>query len=244
MALKSRWHESTELSADSVESHPYLPHLFAVSTYQVDQDQTQKNSASPAYSRRGRCRLHRFHDEQCTIVDAVDGEAILDTKWCLASNESRDQGYGILGIADASGHLQLHKLNSDLQFAPVTSWTVNADKALCLSVDFSDRTTSNANDAKTIVSQSDGSLAMIPSLHTKQPDGLQTWAAHDYEAWIAAWDASSDGTIAWSGTLAIFKTHLGGDDLTLKGWDMRTPIYDNQRSATFQCQKGYVAIML
>ncbi|WFD41484.1 DNA topoisomerase [Malassezia psittaci] len=229
MAPKSLWHESTELSADSVESHPYLHHLFVVSTYQVDQDQTQKDSASPAYSRRGRCRLHRFQDEQCTIIDAIDGEAILDTKWCLASDEPSDQGYGILGIADASGHLQLHKLNEDLKFAAMTSWTVNTDKALCLSVDFSDRTTRNADDAKTIVSQSDGSLAMIPSLYTKQPDGIQTWAAHDYEAWIAAWDTSSDGTIAWS----------GGDDLTLKGWDMRTPIYDGVRSATFQCQKGF-----
>jgi diphthamide biosynthesis protein 7 len=34
-----------------------------------------------------------------------------------------------------------------------------------------------------------------------RPRGLETWAAHGHEAWIAAWDCWSDGTVGWSGAL-------------------------------------------
>ena len=54
----SLYQESTELCADSIESHPYLPYVFAESTYQVDQDKTT-DVPSPSYTRRGRCRLRR-----------------------------------------------------------------------------------------------------------------------------------------------------------------------------------------
>lgn len=49
----SLYQESTELCADSIESHPYLPYVFAESTYQVDQDKTT-DAPSPSYTRRGR----------------------------------------------------------------------------------------------------------------------------------------------------------------------------------------------
>ena len=84
------------------------------------------------------------------------------------------------------------------------------------------------------MSQSDGNLAMVPSMDASTPRGMETWEAHGYEAWIAAWDAFQPGTIAWS----------GGDDLTLRGWDMRTPIEDGVRQPTFACTKGYVGTRL
>lgn len=58
----SLYRESTELCADSIESHPYLSYIFAESTYQVDQEKS--DASSPLYSRRGRCRLRRadLHD--------------------------------------------------------------------------------------------------------------------------------------------------------------------------------------
>lgn len=60
MTASSRFTESTELCADSIESHPSLPFIFAESTYQVDQDQNDAQvSSSPAYTRRGRCSLKK-----------------------------------------------------------------------------------------------------------------------------------------------------------------------------------------
>lgn len=35
-------------------------------------------------------------------------------------------------------------------------------------------------------------------------------------------------------------TDKGGDDLKLKGWDLRTPIHDGEREPTFVCYKGCV----
>lgn len=130
-------------------------------------------------------------------------------------------------------------------------------QALCLSLDWSDRVGGSvggyvgypdaaytSNDTSLIVSQSDGTLAYLPSLEAAldpkivllnedndeqkstiqgdddsdevdpdiieahsarnaqwehKPRGLETWHAHDYETWIAAWDCWSGGTIAWSG---------------------------------------------
>jgi diphthamide biosynthesis protein 7 len=38
-----------------------------------------------------------------------------------------------------------------------------------------------------------------PSDWPEKPIGLETWHAHDHEAWIAAFDAHSDGRTIWSG---------------------------------------------
>lgn len=207
MAPPSLYSESTELSADSVESHPAIPYLFAVSTYQVDQDGQDENTDAPAYTRRGRCRLHQLesaHDPlTATLQDEVEGAAVLDAKWCLAQAEEGAYGYGVLGIADATGHLALHRLDKSADrysLAPLATWQMNDEHALCLSLDWSDRTQRGATDAKLILSQSNGTLAMVPSMHTPTPAGQETWHAHDYEAWIAAWDCWSGGTVAWSGT--------------------------------------------
>lgn len=105
---------------------------------------------------------------------------------------------------------------------------INSNKSLCLSLDWSDRnqTTSSPQNTKAIISQSDGTLAHIYDLEAasrqsegQQQTGIETWKAHDYEAWIAAFDSwSPNGQIVWS----------GGDDLTLKGWDLRMPSITDQ----------------
>lgn len=198
-APPSRYAASTELSADSVEAHPCLPYVFAVSTYQVDKDESERDAASPAYSRRGRCTLHHYDGDRAHTLDTLHGAAILDAKWALASDAPTAMGYGVLGLADATGHVRLYKLRDTKRFAPLAAWPMNSDAALCLSLDVSDRTQPDASDARVLVSQSNGTLAMVPSMHTPQPEGLETWEAHGYEAWIAAWDAHSPGTVAWSG---------------------------------------------
>ncbi|WFD06227.1 methylated diphthine methylhydrolase [Malassezia vespertilionis] len=234
--------ESTELSADSVESHPLLPYTFAVSTYQVDQD-TETDAASPSYSRRGRCCLHRaVRDEDglhCQVLAAVSGAAILDTKWCLAGSANPEHALGLLGIADATGHITLHRLEkaTELQFTTHDTWQMNGENALCLSLDWSDRApfeeTCTRADARLICSQSNGKLVTVPSVHagTKNgiPLGLESWLAHEYESWIAAWDCWSNGAVVWS----------GGDDLALRGWDLRQPMHDGARPTTFSTTKCF-----
>ena len=62
---QSLYNQSTELCADSIESHPYLANVFAESTYQVEQNKEEAQvSSSPSYSRRGRCRLQRAWSDE------------------------------------------------------------------------------------------------------------------------------------------------------------------------------------
>lgn len=146
------------------------------------------------------------YTHESSVLDAWNGSAILDTKWCLASAaEQEENGYGILGIADATGYIHLLYLkgsNSSLHFSPCKQWRMNEEAALCLSLDWSDRMRASSNDARLIVSQSNGTVCTVPNLGASGtvPHGLETWRAHDFEAWIAAWDCWTDGVVAWSGT--------------------------------------------
>lgn len=65
-----------------------------------------------------------------------------------------------------------------------------------------------------VVSQSDGRLAYY-SLDSGGPSLtiLQSWKAHDFEAWVAAFDYWSPQSV-----------YSGGDDTLFKGWDVRTPV--------------------
>ncbi|PWN89581.1 WD40 repeat-like protein [Acaromyces ingoldii] len=229
----SLYSASTDLSADSIESHPGTRGLFALGTYQVDQAQEEgqpadeNSNTSPEYSRRGRLTLHQTGTDgegkvSCRTLSSLDTAAILDMKW-LASGSR-------LSAALATSDLAFFHLNKG-SLSPADTLKMNDVGALCLSLDWSDRrglgAEGGSGPTKGIVSQSDGSLAYIPDLEValSSKGNIESWAAHDYEAWIAAWDCWSDGNICWS----------GGDDLTLKGWDVR----EASRQPTFQVRKAF-----
>lgn len=69
---------------------------------------------------------------------------------------------------------------------------------------------------------SNGSLCVLNPDSTGNLTIVNRWRAHDYEPWIAAWNYW-DTSIIYS----------GGDDLTMKGWDVRQnfiqPIFTNKR---------------
>ena len=123
----------------------------------------------------------------CTLLSDLQVEihtpAILDTKWSLASlPDVAAQGSssrGILGVADATGHLSLHGLRGDsTALHPIASWPLNPTKALCLSLDWSDRkahypsscaeasvSREPISDSSVVVSQSDGSNRITARQH-------------------------------------------------------------------------------
>ena len=105
---------------------------------------------------------------------------------------------------------------------------VNDENALCLSLDWTSRTT---NDARMAVSQSNGTLALAPSIEKRV---IETWDAHGYETWICAWSRWNDN-ILWSGAYLL----TGADDLTLRGWDTRTPLGGGTREPIFSVNRGF-----
>ena len=76
-----------------------------------------------------------------------------------------------------------------------------------------------------VVSLSNGLLCILSPDSTGSMSVVDRWHAHDYEPWIAAWNYW-DTSVAYS----------GGDDLTMKGWDIRQgftqPIFTNKRHVT------------
>lgn len=203
--------------ADSIESHPTRPGLFALATYQVDQqeinremragdgqaaaddndndddDEDINTSSSPPYTRRGMVRLYQSHTTNdndaitCELKWEHPMAAVLDTKWTGCGST--------LGVADSTGCISLFDMQTSNTMQRVKTFTANADKHLCLSLDWSNRIQPTNQNPSLIVSQSDGSLAYLPSTD----DEPETWHAHDYEAWIAAFDPHSQGRIVWSG---------------------------------------------
>lgn len=98
-----------------------------------------------------------------------------------------------------------------------------------------------------IVSLSDGSLALLKPGADGLLSVVENWHAHDHEPWIAAWNYW-DTNILYSGTSHVIHESrlnnacvfvLGGDDLKMKGWDVRQgfeqPTFTNRRYA-FPCQ--------
>ncbi|XDV21016.1 hypothetical protein PO909_026206 [Leuciscus waleckii] len=222
----------TELSADTVEWCP-LPqwsHVLACGTYQLQKgdDKTAEDSTAP--NRIG--RLYLFHCNPqpsfippLTETQRIDTPAILDLKWCHVPISERP----LLGMATASGEIQLYKLMEPQQGTSGLECELRAELGpdrLALSLDWSTGR-GESSDVRVVSSDSSGSLTVL-SLGEASLTAVCQWKAHDFEAWISAfsyWDTQ----IVYS----------GGDDCKLKGWDLRmgpsSPTFTSKRHTMGVC---------
>ncbi|KAJ7900354.1 WD40-repeat-containing domain protein [Mycena olivaceomarginata] len=209
--------EDTIFPADSVEfcPHPAARDVLVCGTYNLE-----KNAAAPEGSkqkRTGQCLVYRVEPSSATLTktQAVDLPAVLDTKWCHRSLSAPP----LLGVADSEGNISLYEWK-DNELQSHSSVSCAPSDVLCLSLDWSNRRHPIALGSL-VVSLSNGSLCHL----SPSESGLSitnSWHAHDFEPWIAAWDY-------WDSSLI----YSGGDDLKLKGWDIRQgfsqPTFTNKR---------------
>ncbi|SJL05602.1 related to WD repeat-containing protein 85 homolog [Armillaria ostoyae] len=191
--------------ADSVEFCPHenLHDIFVVGTYKLDQEDGDTERTTPQH-RRGQCRVFRMASE---------------TNLCHMSPSSP----ATLGIADSEGNITLHQWQETGLRQIQGIQIAESSEILCLSLDWSNRRTPGTQLGSLVVSLSDGSLSIWRPENGTGPLSVQSsWHAHDYEPWIAAWNY-------WD-TNMVFS---GGDDLQMKGWDVREdlmkPIFVNKR---------------
>ncbi|KAM0750183.1 WD40 repeat-like protein [Meredithblackwellia eburnea MCA 4105] len=224
----------TLFSADAIEFVPKNPSIFACGTYQIQKDESTARSSAqtdsndeedsgesgtdPTVSRYGRCLLYQVDQDGSNLreIQRFDGAAILDMKW---SNNWTSKS--TLAIADAKGHVQLHQWDDETKRLSSTQIIECTDeKTLCLSLDWSDRRGIKGQDAL-VVSISDGTICTLGGESDLQV--TSSWHGHDFEPWIAAFDCWEPSTV-WT----------GGDDLKLKGWDLRQgcdrPTFINKRT--------------
>nr|XP_015291605.1 PREDICTED: diphthine methyltransferase isoform X1 [Macaca fascicularis] len=218
----------TELTADSVEWCPLqgCRHLLACGTYQLrrpedppaDPQSKGRMEVEEPRVRLGRLYLYNFNENKSTQplveVQRKDTSAILDMKWCHIPVA----GHALLGLADASGSIQLLRLVESEEkshvLEPLSSLALE-EQCLALSLDWSTGKTGRARDQplKIISSDSTGQLHLLTVNETgPKLQKVAAWQAHQFEAWIAAFDY-------WHTEIV----YSGGDDGLLRGWDTRVP---------------------
>ncbi|GBE77939.1 Diphthine methyltransferase [Sparassis crispa] len=213
----------TILPADSVEfcPHPDFLALFVCGTYKLEQpdsngvplgheEETSSSSAPKRQHRSGQCLLFQVesvNEESFSLKQRVSLPAILDMKWCHRAASATP----ILGIADSEGNITIHEVDSQAtKLKRIQSISCAPSEILCLSLDWSNRRVPTTTLGPLVVSLSDGSLTILRPQDQSGLTMTDSWAAHDFEPWIAAWDYWDTNVV-----------YSGGDDLKFKGWDTR-----------------------
>ncbi|KII94377.1 hypothetical protein PLICRDRAFT_153974 [Plicaturopsis crispa FD-325 SS-3] len=224
--------------ADCLEfcPHPGAEDIFVCGTYHldeptpsspknvdVDEDGDEELEALPPriQKRRGKCLVFQITDRsKCEFqqLQEIPLPAVPDMKWCHRSPSAN----ALLGIADSEGNISLHEWQLEQKILkPVQSIAIASSTTLCLSLDWSNRLQPSSSSGSLIVSLSNGELCLLKP-HDDELRVTDRWHAHDYEPWIAAWNYW-DQNIVYS----------GGDDMKLKGWDVRqgfdSPTFVNKR---------------
>ncbi|KAM3964329.1 diphthine methyltransferase [Aphomia sociella] len=205
---KLKWH--TGYSADSVEWCPVEPYrnVLACGTYQLEKK--DEDQESEKQTRLGKIYLFIIdkNTTQLTPLQTVNTSGILDQKWCYHTI----QDYPVLAVVTSLGHIELYRLYEEYDSINLKLWTTFklGEDILALSVDWATNKTPSAAPWL-VVSDSRGGITVLKLT----ADGLQesgVWKAHDFEAWIAAFNYWNTDTF-----------YSGGDDCTFKMYDIRTP---------------------
>ncbi|XP_067673736.1 diphthine methyltransferase-like [Haliotis asinina] len=217
----------TELYADSVEWCPVegCQDILLCGTYQLEEQNKEEAACEEKrpQTRVGQLRMYRLKsNDSCTNLSlhhCLDMPGVLDIKWC-----ARICPLPTCGLVNAAGELQLWQVADTSLVTPPNELAQTALGVSCLglSLDWSD---SNNGSLQIVTSDSTGSLSVfdVASDLTK----VSSWHAHEYEAWICAYDKWKEGFI-----------YSGGDDGMFKGWDLRggtTPVFTNKRHSMGVC---------
>ncbi|XP_037586245.1 diphthine methyltransferase [Cebus imitator] len=208
----------TELTADAVEWCPLrgLRHLLACGTYQLRRADEPAGPQSEGgmeveepQIRLGRLFLYSFNENNNSThplveVQRKDTSAILDMKWCHIPVA----GHALLGLADASGSIQLLRLaeseKSGHMLEPLSSLALE-QQCLALSLDWSTGKTGRR------------SPSVFPLLLEEPPSK----ATRELSSQTST--ASEEGHFLSLVMLMLLCLHTGGDDGLLRGWDTRAP---------------------
>lgn len=197
----------TELCADSVEWCPHedFSNFFINGTYQLNTN--ENSSANNENKRSGFLQLFEINSEKTDFSkhDRIKMPGILDVKWCHCSLEKP-----LFASADAEGNVTVYELlnNKEERLRFVCS-TANDISSIALSLSWS--CDSATKSEPLIASSYSNGEVKIKKLADYGLQTITTWKAHDFEAWICAFDNYFPNVL-----------YTGGDDCLFKGWDTRT----------------------
>ena len=142
-------------------------------------------------------------------ITRVGGDAVFDVKWARTLHQNQPW----LATVTRTGALCCYRLKDPDDVHPVclelsSTLQISARNKAALFLDF------RRSDANRLVcSLADGSVSVCDCTDADGWQVQQSWSAHDYEAWTAAFQTGSRDVI-----------YTGADDALLKGWDLRAPL--------------------
>ncbi|CAK9834201.1 Diphthine methyltransferase [Anthophora retusa] len=207
----------TEFSADSVEWCPInsFKNIFVCGTYQLIKDEELTSNSSLSSKRLGRIYMFQVVENgRLKLLQKLDVPAVLDIKWAHVICQNKI----LLGVVNSLGYLQIYHLRDNdeqkhLELL-IQERVADEDEILALSLDwFTGRlTSSNALSSKIVVSNSKGFISLF-ELNDNALNQINSWNAHEFEAWIAAFDYWNTNVI-YSGTHAIASNRVHGAGVT------------------------------
>lgn len=196
----------TAVNADAVAFCPYeaLEHLVVCGCYELD------SSTNPP-SRSGRLVLHSTTnglDEICAVEDV----GVLDCLW-LPEKAAKAAGKGYLAVATSDCSAELYCLEWQPTDPPLVTGLTLKDSMPCVDAGAAcmGLAWSPSVSAPQLALSGTTGRAFVGQL---APGGLtlvNTWQAHELECWA----------IAFGGEEEPHTLFTGGDDSTLKRWDLR-----------------------
>ncbi|KAI8124190.1 hypothetical protein FF38_08918 [Lucilia cuprina] len=200
----------TEYSADSIEWCPHTDYnnYFVCGTYQLEENkETDSAAAPPPCRRKGRIYLYKFDrvTKSLNELDRLETAAILDMKWLKNS----ENDLPLLATANALGQIDVYALeNVKLKLLHSLDLNSDDDNLLALSLDWGQIEENNIKHI--LASDSKGAIRLLSWSDERKLTNLRTWPAHNFEAWICAFDK-------WNKN----RVYTGGDDTFLHAYDLR-----------------------
>lgn len=204
--LKSLSTADTDYSADSVEWCPHEPHqnIFVCGTYQLSQNETQNSIMKNdlPHKRVGKMLLYKYlGDQNLVLLQTKFTSAILDQKWC----HNQINGKSLLGVVNADGFLQIYELiiiEKEISLELFVEVCVNSEfeDNLALSLDWNTGRNESQNP-DVIVTDSKG-YATVWNLNATGLEMKHKFYAHEFEAWIGAFDYW-DTNIIYTGNILL-----------------------------------------
>ncbi|KAJ8318899.1 hypothetical protein KUTeg_003990 [Tegillarca granosa] len=204
---------------------------------------TDNASGGSSQKRIGRLYVYRVQQQndcpQLELQTSLETAGLLDIKWC----PSLFNGYPVFGLVSSSGQLQIYKLertnSDDLHISLLCEKSVSDTECLGLSLDWSNRLDKSC--VQITCSSSDGFVSSFNLTEKEGLNCLSSWKAHEFEAWITAFDYWNTNIIYTGnnqGHITTSKTQRG-DDCRLKVWDCRqntsSPVFTSKRHTMGVC---------
>lgn len=194
---------NTEFPADSVEWCPAEPFqdLLACGTYKLIEN--KESAKDEKCKRTGRIYLLRVADGgKLQVLQEIDTSGVLDMKWIHITNSENNRI--LLAVADSNGHLQIYELEKKesktiLQLIAEERISDDNEDVMALSLDWSTGgCVSSHLNLHIAVSDSQGRISRFTWHETNNLIKDFTLRAHEFQAWIVAFDYCNDN-IFYSG---------------------------------------------